>query len=253
MPNTDTTNYSDALLKVAESQLGYGEGPGGLTKFGQWYEATHAKEPGFSNAAWCDMFVSWAATQVGQQDDVGQHAWTVDHAKWFQNHGAWGDKPMPGAIVFFDWDGSEDVDAIDHVGLVKSVVNDNTIKTIEGNISNAVVSKTRTEDKIVGYGYPDAVRKVNQQKVALANKKNGVTTAKAAGAGTTSAETTTSTGASTAAPVENGSADVFEPLALSAVLLPAVLVAALVRKPAVRERLTKWIPSLAPIRRDDSG
>ncbi|MEV5413592.1 CHAP domain-containing protein [Thermopolyspora sp. NPDC052614] len=257
MANTDTYNYSDALLKVAESQLGYSEGPGGLTKFGQWYEATHAKEPGYSNAAWCDMFVSWAAMQAGQQEDVGQNAWTVDHAKWFQRHNAWGDKPMPGAVVFFDWGGSKDIDAIDHVGLVKSVVNDHTIKTIEGNISNAVVSKTRTSDKIVGYGYPDAVRKMNQRKVVLANKKNGATTekaaTKAAEAGTAaSTETTTSTGASTGTAIEHGSSDIFAPLALSGVLLPAVLIAALAKKPAVRERLTKWIPSLAPIRRDDS-
>lgn len=239
------SNHTDALLRVAESQLGYGEGPGGLTKFGQWYQQAHAKEPGYSNAAWCDMFVSWAATQVGQQHDVGQHAWTVDHAKWFKNQGAWGTKPKPGAIVFFDWDGSDDIDAIDHVGLVKSVINDSTIKTIEGNISNAVVSKTRSDATIVGYGYPDVVREKNQRKVILAHQKNGAKT-------DTDTSTGASAGTSTGTAVEHGEQGGVEPLALGSLLLPVVLVAALVKRPELRKRLAGWIPALAPIRRDDS-
>lgn len=242
------SDYTDALLKVAESQLGYGEAPGGLTKFGQWYQNTHAKEPGYSDAAWCDMFVSWAATQVGQQDDVGQHAWTVDHAKWFKSHGAWGDKPVPGAVVFFDWGGSDAIDAIDHVGLVKSVVNDSTVKTIEGNISNAVVSKTRSDATIVGYGYPEAVRAKNQREIVLAREKNDAGTTAATGT-----STGTSTGTATRTPVEDGPSGVVEPLALSGLLLPVVLAAALAKKPAVRRRLARLIPSLSPIRRDDSG
>ena len=246
------SHHTDALLQIAESQLGYGEGPGGLTKFGQWYQQTHAKEPGFSNAAWCDMFVSWAATQVGQQEEVGQYAWTVDHAKWFKSKGAFGDKPVPGAIVFFDWDGSDSIDAIDHVGLVKKVINDHTIQTIEGNISNAVVSKTRSDATIVGYGYPEVVRQQNQQrKILLAKQKDGAAQDQKAAetdAANTSSGTTTTTTTSTAA---NGHEGVPEPLTLGGLLLPAVLVAAVVKSGALRQRLARLVPSRSPIRRDE--
>lgn len=246
------SHHTDALLQIAESQLGYGEGPGGLTKFGQWYQQTHAKEPGFSNAAWCDMFVSWAATQVGQQEEVGQYAWTVDHAKWFKSKGAFGDKPVPGAIVFFDWDGSDSIDAIDHVGLVKKVINDHTIQTIEGNISNAVVSKTRSDATIVGYGYPEVVRQQNQQrKILLAKQKDGAAQDQKAAetdAANTSSGTTTTTTTSTAA---NGHEGVLEPLSLGGLLLPAVLVAAVVKSGALRQRLARLVPSRSPIRRDE--
>jgi len=245
------SHHTDALLQIAESQLGYGEGPGGLTKFGQWYQATHAKEPGFSNAAWCDMFVSWAATQVGQQEEVGQYAWTVDHAKWFKSKGAFGDKPMPGAIVFFDWDGSDDIDAIDHVGLVKKVINDHTIQTIEGNISNAVVSKTRSDATIVGYGYPEVVRQQNQRKVLLAKQKSDakkdqqVTTEAATSGGSAGTTTATQT------PASHGHEGVLEPLTLGGVLIPAVLAAAVLKSGSLRQRLARLVPSRSPLRRDE--
>ncbi|GAA0389719.1 hypothetical protein Acor_76810 [Acrocarpospora corrugata] len=160
------TSYSDALLKMANSQLGYAE-VNGASKFGEWFGKTVAKKPGYKDAAWCDMFVSWAAHQAGMAAHVGQFAWTPDHAKWFQQHGAWGSMPKPGAVVFFDWGHSKNINAIDHVGLVKSVINSTTVRTIEGNISDAVVSKIRDHSTIVGYGYPDKVRD-NQQTQTVA-------------------------------------------------------------------------------------
>ena len=57
----------------------------------------------------------------GYEDWVGQFAWTVEHAKWFKKQGAWGKKPEVGALVFYDWSGSDDIDRIDHVGVVTKV------------------------------------------------------------------------------------------------------------------------------------
>ncbi|WP_214110493.1 CHAP domain-containing protein [Acrocarpospora catenulata] len=161
------TSYSDALLEMAGSQLGYSE-VNGASKYGEWFGENVAKEAGYKNAAWCDMFVSWAAHQTGQADVVGQFAWTPAHARWFEKQGAWGTTPKPGAVVFFDWGGSKNISAIDHVGLVKSVISPTTITTIEGNISNAVVTRTRDQDTIVGYGYPDKVREIQQKAEAAA-------------------------------------------------------------------------------------
>lgn len=173
---TTASAHARALIKTAESQLGYTEQPGGHTKFGHWYQATHATQPGYANAAWCDMFISWAATQTGQADAVGQFAWTPDHAQWYKDQGAWGGTPAPGAIVFFDWDGSDDIAAIDHVGLVKDVLGPATVRTIEGNIDDQVVTKIRDHATIVGYGYPDKVRQ-NLHAKAKAKAGHAKTTA----------------------------------------------------------------------------
>ncbi|GLX96590.1 CHAP domain-containing protein [Herbidospora sp. NBRC 101105] len=175
------TNYADALINMANSQMGYAE-VNGSSKFGEWYGQNVVKKPGYKDAAWCDMFVSWAAHQTGQAQDVGQFSYTPEHAQWFKDQGAWGTTPVPGAIVFFDWGHSKNISAIDHVGLVKKVVNDHTIQTIEGNISNKVVTKVRSDNTIVGYGYPEKVREKDQAKektvaVNLAAKKAAAETA----------------------------------------------------------------------------
>lgn len=152
-------------IELARSQVGVEEDGGGETKFQDWYMATsRAQETlardggslsGYGDANWCDMFVSWVGEQIGFSDQVGSDAWTVAHARWFQENGRWGTEPRPGAIVFFAWDGGESVDDIQHVGMVIKKVDDGTIETVEGNADNAVRIKERSTDVVVGYGYPD--------------------------------------------------------------------------------------------------
>ncbi|MEU5989527.1 CHAP domain-containing protein [Spirillospora sp. NPDC047418] len=152
-------------IKIAKSQVGITEDGGGDTKFQKWYMSTaRAQETvardggsigGYSGAQWCDMFVSWVGEQIGFTDQVGSDAWTVAHARWFQQHGRWGTEPKPGAIVFYAWDGSKDVSRIRHVGMVIKKIDDGTVETVEGNTGNAVKIKKRSADDIVGYGYPD--------------------------------------------------------------------------------------------------
>ncbi|MFB4307903.1 CHAP domain-containing protein [Actinomadura sp. GTD37] len=152
-------------IEIAKSQVGVQEDGGGETKFQKWYMGTaRAKETvardggsvgGYSDAQWCDMFVSWVGEQVGLADQVGSDAWTVEHARWFQEHGRWGTEPRPGAIVFYAWSGSKAVKDIRHVGLVVEKVDDGTIEAVEGNTGNAVKVKERSTDDVVGYGYPD--------------------------------------------------------------------------------------------------
>ncbi|MGI5202924.1 CHAP domain-containing protein [Spirillospora sp. CA-108201] len=152
-------------IDLARSQVGIEENGGGETKFQEWYMATsRARETlardggsldGYGDANWCDMFVSWVGEQIGFSDQVGSDAWTIAHARWFQEHGRWGTEPRPGAIVFFAWDGGESLDDIQHVGMVIKKVDDGTIETVEGNTDNAVRVKERSTDVVVGYGYPD--------------------------------------------------------------------------------------------------
>jgi hypothetical protein len=236
------TDYNNSLLKMAESQIGYSASADGYTKFGHWFQVSHATEPGFSNAAWCDMFISWAATQVGQQDEVGQDALTIDHARWFQEQGAWGTVPRPGAVVFFSWSGAKDIDSIQHVGLVRSVINDDTIRTVEGNVSHSVVTRIRTSDKIVGYGYPDAVRTANQRKVAEAHAKAQVKPVSATGA---------QVGVSKSAAEQLGHPA--GPVAVGGILLPVLALVAFAKKAKIDGGLMKLAPTLRSFLRDKNA
>jgi hypothetical protein len=146
------------LIKILKEEVGYSEESDGYSKFGGWYAEHVDKDPTFEKAPWCDMAISWAAEQAGLEDAVGQFAYTVAHAKWFKKKDAWSTEPAPGALVFIDYEGSNDLDAIDHVGLVEKV-EDGKVHTIEANVDGGnVKEKVRDEDIIVGYGRPDQVQ-----------------------------------------------------------------------------------------------
>ncbi len=56
----NTGNYREDLIAVAMTQLGYMEGSGEYTKYGQWYGGSY-----MSTQPWCAMFISWCANQAG--------------------------------------------------------------------------------------------------------------------------------------------------------------------------------------------
>ncbi|GAA2210225.1 hypothetical protein GCM10009850_056840 [Nonomuraea monospora] len=160
-------------IELLESQLGYSEKSGSYTKFGDWYGKNVEFDADYSSAPWCDMYLSWAAHKLGYEEWIGQFAWTVAHAEWFKEQGAWGKTPKPGAFVFYDWSGSNDIDNIDHVGIVTKVEG-NTIHTIEGNIDGGVAKrKERDTSKVVGYGYPDRVKERLDAAAAKKQAKDG--------------------------------------------------------------------------------
>lgn len=156
---------ADDVIRVAKTQVGVSEDGSGKSKFGRWYASTErAKETVqrdggsspkvYEDAPWCAMFLAWTADQAGVRGGLGEDPYTVTYAQSFKDKGRWGTTPRPGAVVFFDWDGGKRIGGIDHVGLVAKVLGNGKIQTVEGNISDSVVSKVRTSD-IVGYGYPD--------------------------------------------------------------------------------------------------
>lgn len=161
--NAAKPGTAKAILDLAKKQVGIKENSaGGGTQFHKWFMTSQraketAKRNGgspriYANAPWCDMFVSWLGDKTGAKG-IGADAYTVAHAKWFQQHGSWGKTPKPGAVVFFSWNGGG-TDDINHVGLVVKATGHGKIKTIEGNTSNAVLEKQRSTDQVVGYGYP---------------------------------------------------------------------------------------------------
>lgn len=148
---------ADALLKQVRQELGYKEKSGQTTKFGQWY-ADRVQDTQYRDAPWCDMFIAWAADKAGLGPYVGQFAWTPSHAAWFIKQEAWGRRPEPGALVFFDWRGGKSYKGIDHVGIVERVEG-KKIHTIEANVDHVWLKrKVRETDKVVGYGLPRLVK-----------------------------------------------------------------------------------------------
>ncbi|MEV4018811.1 CHAP domain-containing protein [Nonomuraea angiospora] len=56
--------------------------------------------------------------------------------------------------MFFDWAGSKNILAIDHVGIVEAVRSNGTVVTIEGNTADQVKRRERSMSVIAGFGYP---------------------------------------------------------------------------------------------------
>ncbi|MEV7034646.1 CHAP domain-containing protein [Streptomyces sp. NPDC093272] len=149
----------EAMITSMEKLLGLGE-----PNFVQdWYRKRNGAAYN-GNFPWCDASITWAAVDSGNYDTVCfgiDWAYTVAHAARFAAAGEW--TPMVngitgsgigrGDIVFFDWDGSSSIAAIDHVGIVTSV-SGSTVLTIEGNTANVCARRARYVHDIAGFGRP---------------------------------------------------------------------------------------------------
>lgn len=147
------TGTAQGVVATALSRVGEGEAGDGTSFFGKWYGG-YTRQAGFAGAPWCDMFLTWAAAQHGVQKATGVFAYTPAHAAWFDKQGRFDRKPRVGDYVFFDWNGGRAISGIDHVGMVTAVNPDGTVSTVEGNISDKVVTRKRTMNTIVGFGHP---------------------------------------------------------------------------------------------------
>lgn len=111
------------VLDIARSQLGYKEGRGNDTKYGQWY--------GMNRQPWCAMFVSWCASQAGVPTSIiPKHAYTPSGAAFFKKRKQWHKTPQVGDIVYYSIAG---LGRISHVGIVEEVHGPKSWTAIEGN------------------------------------------------------------------------------------------------------------------------
>jgi CHAP domain len=137
------------IVAIAESQAGQTEQPPGSNEspaIAQYRTATAGAIPG---APWCAYFASWAARQAGEPLGAsGEGLGAVSEIwSWAQSSGRAipngpGVTPRPGDLIVF---GDE------HVGIVKDVLPDGDIQTIEGNYENKVALNTRTPTEATGY------------------------------------------------------------------------------------------------------
>ncbi len=137
------------IVAIAESQLGQTEQPPGSNEspaIAMYRGATAGAIPG---EPWCAYFASWVARQAGEPiGEGGQGAGAVSEVwSWAQSTGraianSPGVVPKPGDLIVF---GDE------HVGIVRDVLPDGDIQTIEGNYENKVAANVRTPTEATGY------------------------------------------------------------------------------------------------------
>ena len=139
---------STLIVEVAKSQIG---NVGGET-YWSWYGFTERVE-------WCACFVSWCADRCGYIDSgvIPKFSGCINGVDWFKSRGQWiGNslEPIPGMIIFFDWDDEDGQDGnADHVGIVEKVEN-GRVYTIEGNTSDSCRQRSYPVGsyQILGYG-----------------------------------------------------------------------------------------------------
>ncbi len=139
----------EQIVRIAESQLGQTEQPPGANEspaIAMYRTATAGAIPG---APWCAYFASWAARQAGEPLGAnGEGLGSVAQiSSWAQSAGRAipngpGVVPQPGDLIVF---GDE------HVGIVREVLPNGDIATIEGNYENKVAANVRTPTEATSY------------------------------------------------------------------------------------------------------
>ena len=140
------TGGDGEIVTVALSQVGNVGGE----PYWSWY--------GFnSRVEWCACFVSWCANECGYIDTgvIPKFAGCVNGVQWFKDRGQWLDgsaEPVPGMIIFFDWDSDGESD---HVGIVEKIEN-GIVYTVEGNSGDScrINQYSVGHYQILGYGAP---------------------------------------------------------------------------------------------------
>lgn len=143
----------DQIVQVALTQIGNVGGQ----PYWSWYGFGHRVE-------WCACFVSWCANECGYIDTgvIPKYAGCCNGVDWFRERGQWADnnnEPVPGMIIFFDWDNkgsSGPQDGLsDHTGIVERVEN-GIVYTVEGNSGDSCRENHYSVGyyEILGYGIP---------------------------------------------------------------------------------------------------
>ena len=143
------TSPGARVAQIAESQVGQSEQPPGSNEgpaIAEYRTATAGAAPG---EPWCAYFASWAARQAGVPiGPSGEGLGSVSEIwSWAQSTGRAiargpGVTPEPGDLIVF---GSE------HVGIVKDVLPNGQVQTIEGNYDDKVSENVRSPSEATGY------------------------------------------------------------------------------------------------------
>ncbi len=145
----------EKFLNIARGEIGYKEQGNNNTKYGKWY--------GINPGAWCAMFISWVAAQLGiLGTKIPKYAGCGTGYKWFKKKGLITKNPKPGYIGFL----TSNTGTSSHTFIVEKVEG-TKITTIEGNLDNVVKRNIRhtTDKNILGFGiveFEDTEKNTNQ-------------------------------------------------------------------------------------------
>ena len=113
-----------------------------------------------SRVEWCACFVSWCANECGYIDTgiIPKFADCPTGVQWFKDRGQWLDgsaEPLPGMIIFYDWESNGLDGQPDHTAIVWNV-EDGNVYAVEGNWDDECKISCRPagEYQILGYGAP---------------------------------------------------------------------------------------------------
>ena len=175
----ESPDFVQALLTVAEAELGYVEGGNNYSKYGVW--------SGDPNAAWCAEFICWCVDQLDQQQGTqllttvypkysGQNTgrdWFIQRGRFLYRKAVcpdWGYQwmkgsnrylqkneyiPRPGDLMFFSYNEAGDTE---HVALVEYCSRDEygqvMIHVLEGNNPDRVQRNIYPLDnsQVLGFG-----------------------------------------------------------------------------------------------------
>lgn len=169
-----TCASANNLVKIAKNEVGYHEkatndnldnagancGANNFTKYARDLAAAGYYNGNKNGYAWCDVFVDWcfyqlcqknrteAETMIYQTGDMG--AGCEFSANYYKQVGKFDNNPKVGDQIFFYYSG-----AINHTGIVIEV-SGTTVKTVEGNSSDQVATRSYPIGyaSIAGYGHP---------------------------------------------------------------------------------------------------
>lgn len=131
-PEAYMPTFRDKIIEIGLQEIGQTEQPAGSnkTKYGKWF--------GLDGQPWCGMFVSYlyhhAGKPLGNIGYLKGFAGCQTAVKYFREKGMITDKPEPGDIVFFDWNGDQ---RHEHCGIFVRHLDAQRFETIEGNTSIA--------------------------------------------------------------------------------------------------------------------
>ena len=169
LPRADfgtAAGHRAALLNAAAQYLNIEEGSAEHHAIIDGYNSHTPLAQGYAvkyDDNWCATFVSFCAIEAGLTDRIPTECSCQRQIGLWQELGCWKEDdsylPLPGDIIYYDWDVRTLGDSTgwsDHVGIVVGT-HGPFIKVIEGNKDDAVGWRyvIRWDPRIRGYGLPD--------------------------------------------------------------------------------------------------
>jgi hypothetical protein len=168
--SSTTDDKIQELINYEISQLGVGDVKGNNNvKYNTWFY--DGKEVSGSGYAWCQVFQSFCANEVGVLGTaIPKESSCANAVSWYKNKGQFklaayyggSYSPKAGDLVFYKSDGR-----INHVGLIIASPVNGYLQVIEGNVKNSSTGdytvqkftknsrRTLTNSYVYGYATPN--------------------------------------------------------------------------------------------------